>query len=53
MRGDFSLTITPLLSLGADQEEKLSLRAKDTAGTIVSLHFDEVHSLADQHTLVN
>ena len=53
LSGGFSLTITALLSLGADQEEKLSLRAKHTAGTVVAVHLDEVRSLADQQTLVN
>jgi hypothetical protein len=47
------LTITPLLSLGADQEEKLSLRAKHTAGTVFAVHLDEVQLLLDQQVLIN
>ena len=38
LSGGFSLTITPLLSLGADQEEKITLRAKHTGGTVVAVH---------------
>jgi hypothetical protein len=52
LSGGFSLTITPLLSLGADQEEKITLRAKDTGGTVVAVHFDEVRSVADQQSLI-
>jgi hypothetical protein len=53
LSGGFSLTITPLLSLGADQEEKLTLRAKDTGGTVAAVHLDEVRSVADQQALIN
>jgi hypothetical protein len=35
----FSLTILPLLSLGADQEEKLMLGAKHAEGTIILTRF--------------
>jgi hypothetical protein len=53
MDGGFSLTITPLLSLGADQEEKLTSRAKQTTGRVVSVHLDEIRALSDQQELIN
>jgi superfamily II DNA helicase RecQ len=37
MNGGVSLTITPLLALGVDQDEKISLKAKQIAGTVVSV----------------
>ena len=52
MNGGFSLTITPLLSLGADQESKITLKARQTTGNIISVHLDEIRSSADQNTLV-
>jgi hypothetical protein len=36
MNGGFSLTINPLLSLGADQEEKIRVKAQQTAAHAVS-----------------
>jgi superfamily II DNA helicase RecQ len=50
--GGVSLTITPLLSLGADQEEKMNARAKQTEGPVVPIHLDEVRSFADQTRIV-
>jgi hypothetical protein len=44
-----SLTICPLLSLGADQEEKFNLKALDVTGPVVSIHLDKIRSLANQH----
>ena len=52
MNGGFSLTITPLLSLGADQEEKITLKAKHTTGRVLSVHLDEVRSLAVQQEVI-
>mgnify|MGYP002177090796 CR=1 FL=1 len=52
MNGGFSLTITPLLSLGADQEAKITLKAKHTAGKVLSVHLDEIRSMNDQKDLV-
>jgi superfamily II DNA helicase RecQ len=52
MNGGFSLTITPLLSLGADQESKITLKARQTTGNVISVHLDEIRSPADQNTLV-
>jgi superfamily II DNA helicase RecQ len=53
MCAGFSLTIVPLLSLGADQEEKLTLRAKHAEGTITSVHLDEIRSAGDQELLIS
>ena len=52
MNGGVSLTITPLLALGADQDQKITLKAKQTAGTVVSVHLDELRSKSDQQALV-
>jgi superfamily II DNA helicase RecQ len=52
LSGGFSLTITPLLSLGVNQEEKVSLRAKYTAGLVLAVHLDKIRSLADQQDLI-
>jgi superfamily II DNA helicase RecQ len=41
MKGGVSLTICPLLSLGADQEEKFNLKALDSTGPVVSIHLDK------------
>jgi hypothetical protein len=48
MNGDVSLTITPLLSLGADHDENILLKAKQSSGTVVSVHLNKSHSLSDQ-----
>jgi superfamily II DNA helicase RecQ len=52
MRGGFSLTITPLVALGADQEEKITSKAKHTAGILLSIHLDEIWSLSNQEKLI-
>ena len=52
MCAGFSLTIVPLLSLGADQEEKLTLRAEHAERSIMSVHLDEIWSAADQELLI-
>ena len=52
MNGSISLTITPLLALGADQDEKISLKAKQTSGTVASVHLDEIRRKSDQQELV-
>jgi superfamily II DNA helicase RecQ len=53
MNGGFLLTITPLLSLGADQEAKNYLNAKQTAGTVILVHhLDKIRSFSDQNDLV-
>jgi superfamily II DNA helicase RecQ len=46
--GGVLLTITPLLLLGADQEEKMCERAKQTSRPVVPIHPDEVWSVVDQ-----
>jgi superfamily II DNA helicase RecQ len=52
MCAGFSLTIVPLLLLGTDQEEKLTLKAKRTEGTIMSVHLDKICLAADQEQLI-
>ena len=52
MNGGFSLTIAPLLSLGADQEAKITLKARHSAGKVVSVHLDEIRSPSEQNALV-
>jgi hypothetical protein len=51
MNGGVSLTITPLLSLGAYSDENISLKVKQIAPLILSVHLDEIQSLADQQEL--
>jgi hypothetical protein len=53
MKGGVSLKICPLLSLGADQEEKLNLKALDATGPVVAIHLDEIRSPADQRLIVD
>jgi superfamily II DNA helicase RecQ len=53
MKGGVSLTICPLLSLGADQEAKFNLKALDATGPVVAIHLDEIRSLADQRLIVD
>jgi ATP-dependent DNA helicase RecQ len=52
MRGGVSLTISPLLSLGADQEEKLKAKARQHLGPVCPIHIDEFRSAADQRKTV-
>jgi superfamily II DNA helicase RecQ len=52
MGGGVSLTITPLLSLGADQEEKLKAKAKQTLGPVCPIHIDEFRSVPEQKKTV-
>jgi superfamily II DNA helicase RecQ len=48
-----SLTITPLLSLGADQEEKVNA-AKSTMmfGTIAAIHLDKIWAKHEQESII-
>jgi hypothetical protein len=52
MGGGVSLTISPLLSLGADQEEKLKAKAKQTLGPVCPIHIDEFRCVAKQKQTV-
>jgi hypothetical protein len=52
MNGGVFLTITLLLALGADQDKKISLKAKKSVGTIVYVHLDKIQLLADEQLLV-
>jgi superfamily II DNA helicase RecQ len=53
MNGGVSLTISPLLSLGADQEEKLKVKAKQTLGPVCPIHIDEFRSVVEQKQTVS
>ena len=53
MRGGVSLTISPLLSLGADQEEKLKVKAKQHLGPVCPIHIDEFRSVGEQNKTVS
>jgi hypothetical protein len=46
------LTITPLLSLGADQVEKISLKSNNLLGSIASIHLDEIRAKHEQEEIV-
>ena len=43
-----SLTISPLLSLAADQNDKVSMRACQDFGNVLSFHLDEIRDRHDQ-----
>jgi hypothetical protein len=47
------LTISPLLSLGADQEEKLKVKAKQEFGHVCPIHMDEFRSIPEQKKMVS
>jgi hypothetical protein len=54
MNGGVSLTITQLLSfLGAAQEAKIELKAKQTAGNIIYIHLNEICALLDQNAIIS
>ena len=53
MKAGVSLTISPLLSLGADQEEKLKLKAKQAFGPVCPIHIDEFRSIPEQKKIVS
>jgi superfamily II DNA helicase RecQ len=46
------LTITPLLSLGADQVEKIGLQANNSFGSIAAIHLDEIQAKHQQQAIV-
>jgi hypothetical protein len=52
MNGCVLLTISPLLSLGSDQEEKLKLKASQALGAVCPIHVDEFRSIPEQKKLV-
>ena len=52
MNAGISLMITPLLSLGADQASKITLKAKHNKGNICSIHLDKIRSKVDQTKVV-
>jgi hypothetical protein len=55
MFGGISLTISPLLSLGADQESKINtnITISQDNGCIVGIHLDEIHDHAKQASICN
>jgi superfamily II DNA helicase RecQ len=46
------LTITPLLSLGADQVEKIGLKSNNSFGSIAAIHLDEIRVKHQQQAIV-
>jgi hypothetical protein len=52
MNGGVSLTISPMLVVGANQDKKISMKEKQSAGTIISVHLDGIWPMADQQVLV-
>ena len=46
--GGVSLTITPLLGLGADQQAKINATAKQSCGPVVAIHLDEYRDYTQQ-----
>jgi superfamily II DNA helicase RecQ len=48
-----SLTITPLLSLGADQEEKVNSKSNTMYGAIAAIHLDEIRAKHEQESIIN
>ena len=52
MNADVSLTITPLLSLGANQAKTILLKAKQTEGNVLSIHLDKIRAKTDQTEIV-
>jgi superfamily II DNA helicase RecQ len=47
-----SLTITPLLSLGADQEEKVNSKSNTMFGAIAAIHLDEIRAKHEQALII-
>ena len=47
-----SLTIVPLLALGADQTSKVTTKSIQTFGDVLAVYLDEIHNLSDQQGLV-
>jgi hypothetical protein len=45
------LTISPLLSLGSDQNEKIGMKASQEYGTVVSFHLDEIKERTEQQAV--
>jgi hypothetical protein len=46
-----SLTISPLLSLAADQTDKIVMRASQAFGNVVSFHLDEIKDKTEQQAV--
>ena len=47
-----SLTIVPVLSLGADMAIKVRLKASQSCGRVVSIHLDEVRNIVDAKRII-
>ena len=52
-QGGITWCITPLLSLGADQEHKINNTANQDNGAIISIHLDEYMDPNKQQSLSN
>jgi hypothetical protein len=52
MNGGVSLTIMPLLSLGANQEETLWSCLNGSAGKIIRNNLDKIRSLVEQQQII-
>jgi superfamily II DNA helicase RecQ len=46
------LTITPLLSLGVNQVEKIGLKSNNSFGSIAAIHLDEIRAKHQQQAIV-
>jgi superfamily II DNA helicase RecQ len=46
-----TLTISPLLSLAADQNDKVAINASQHFGNVVSFHLDEIRDINQQHSV--
>jgi hypothetical protein len=53
MNSHVSLTITPLLSLKADQEEKLCSCPNGSTGKIMPIHLEIQNPSEQQHIIIN
>ena len=47
-----SVTIIPLLTLGADQMSKISTKSIQTSGDVLAVHLDKIHNPSDQQRII-
>ena len=48
-----SLSIVPLLALGADQTSNVRKKSIQTSGDVLAVHLDEIHNASDKQHLIN